>query len=121
MTRLALDSLSAKTLPHLDTLYREGRRQKLRDILRETPAAPLRRLTLAAVARHTELMPPGSAPSTEAARKLEELIGLNLAGAGERVNGVLSTFPIKPAPGRRENAEVELLVTSIARWAVVGC
>lgn len=77
---LTIDPISAKTLPHLDGLYRYGSVDELTDTILDTPREALLRLTKSAIAR-IKVPARGTVPETDnAAKLLEQLIALNLQG-----------------------------------------
>ncbi len=111
MPKLELDPVSAKTLPYLDKLYAEGNIDKLTEILTSTPAEPLRRLTLAAISRHTVLAPVDLEIPSNSVKLLEELIKMNLKGDGDLIAQVLDVTG---------NGEVSVFIVSLARWYSMG-
>ena len=112
MPKLQMDATSAKTLPYLDKLYASDELDKLTEILVSTPAEPLRRLTLAAISRHTVLAPADLDIPSNAGKLLEELIKMNLKGDGDLIDEVLDVAAA--------NGEVMVLTISLARWFSMG-
>ena len=105
---MEIDPVSAKTLPYLDKLYNDGDMDKLARLVNETAAAPRRRLTLAAIARHTKPAY-GDPVNSNVALLLEELIDLNLSDNGESANVILDVVG---------SAETLLLTVSIIRYNI---
>ena len=76
MSRLIVDSVSARTLPLLDKLYKEDT-DKFHAIVNQTEGEPLIRLFKASIARHTVLGRPAF-QDNDAARLVEVLVHNNI-------------------------------------------
>lgn len=76
MAKLIVDEVSAKTLPVLDSLYKDNE-EKFHTVVDSTSGAPLERLLKASIARQTVLGRPLTQES-DAVRLMELLIHNNL-------------------------------------------
>lgn len=88
MGALKIDEISARTLPALDRVFLSGDADKMLDIIKQTNGEPLKRLTLAAVSRHTSMG--GALDAKEGPNRplleatlLEEFINFNLTNFDE--------------------------------------
>lgn len=109
MPALTIHPASVKSLAYLDSLVDDN--DKLIGITEQTTGAPLRRLLLSAIARHTRIGMPdtGDGFFTE---MLEMLVVENLRGYGENTELAVSIMG--------ERAEQAVLALSIVRYAYYG-
>lgn len=108
MGAITVDSLSARTLPALDKIFWDNDLQKLEDLIMATEEAPLRRLTIASIARHT-LLPDGvKEPGVE--QILNNLITFNLTMASNDPEPIIGSL----VDSLGKNGQRQLLAASIS-------
>jgi hypothetical protein len=110
MSKLELDPISARTLPRLDALYRDGGEEaldKLVDMLMATPPEPLRRLTLAALSRLS--YPLTLALDAPESTLIQGMVDLNLEDKAESISFLLDRIGLP--------AEVSILGAVIAIYS----